>query len=286
MDFFHGFTPWILTRPERPYIAWSDCTFDDYMSIYHDRARFRAADIARIMDSEARWLRAAQLTGFTSEWAANRAAQTYGITRSKIRVFGIFGEIDVPETDQYEGSKDFLFVSTNFAAKGGPAVLNAFRQIWDRHKDARLLIIGAVPPQNPGPGVFSYGMLRKENRQEFQLFRRALAKARALVHPTLQDIAPLILVEAAYFGCPAISSARYAIPELITDDVSGILINNPECPAAIAAAMTRILEDGDLYLRMRAEAWTRSRQRNSKQAFFASVRDALGQVAGYGKGSH
>src|SRR5438105_12437159 len=34
LDFFHGFTPWILTRPPRPYVAWSDCSFHDYVSIY------------------------------------------------------------------------------------------------------------------------------------------------------------------------------------------------------------------------------------------------------------
>src|SRR5262249_3290748 len=37
LDFFHGFPPWILTTPPRPYVAWGDCTFRDYMNIYHRR---------------------------------------------------------------------------------------------------------------------------------------------------------------------------------------------------------------------------------------------------------
>jgi hypothetical protein len=48
LDFFHGFTPWILTRPQRPYIAWSDCTFRDYIDIFHCREQFRHDDLERI----------------------------------------------------------------------------------------------------------------------------------------------------------------------------------------------------------------------------------------------
>ncbi len=45
LDFFHGFTPWIHTKPGRPYIAWSDCTFHDYIDIFHRRGTFRTSDL-------------------------------------------------------------------------------------------------------------------------------------------------------------------------------------------------------------------------------------------------
>src|SRR5262245_25153400 len=48
LDFFHGFTPWIMAKSPRPYLAWSDCTFYDYIDIYHRRGLFRPADLARI----------------------------------------------------------------------------------------------------------------------------------------------------------------------------------------------------------------------------------------------
>jgi hypothetical protein len=47
-NFFHGFTPWNLTSPPRPYIAWSDCTFRDYIDIFHCREQFRHDDLERI----------------------------------------------------------------------------------------------------------------------------------------------------------------------------------------------------------------------------------------------
>src|SRR5205823_333780 len=45
LDFFHGATPWSATRPARPYVAWSDCAFFDYIEIFHDRGRFRREDL-------------------------------------------------------------------------------------------------------------------------------------------------------------------------------------------------------------------------------------------------
>src|SRR5262245_35372548 len=53
LDFFHGFTPWIMTRPSRSYMAWSDCTFYDYIRIFHRRDDFVKVDVERIEQQEA-----------------------------------------------------------------------------------------------------------------------------------------------------------------------------------------------------------------------------------------
>src|ERR1700756_1590979 len=77
LDFFHGFTPWISTRPKRPYVAWSDCTFHDYVNIYHGHHQFRREDLERIEQDEAEWLRKADRVLFTSDWAVRRAMRQY-----------------------------------------------------------------------------------------------------------------------------------------------------------------------------------------------------------------
>src|SRR5260370_30170710 len=73
LDFFHGFTPWLLTKPRRPYIAWGDCTFRDYINIYHSCEQFRKDDIKRIERAEAAWLTNARHIIFTSDSAAEAA---------------------------------------------------------------------------------------------------------------------------------------------------------------------------------------------------------------------
>ena len=268
LDFFHGFTPWIATRPARPYAAWSDCTFADYIEVFHERRVFRADDLARIEQAEAGWLRGARRVLFTSEWAAQRAIQAYGLDPGRVGSVGIFGELEAPAADAYAGEPSFAFVSTDFVAKGGPVVLEAFRRVREAHSEAQLTIVGAPPHRLGGePGVRYAGFLRKEDPTALAQFRAVLAGARAVVHPTRSDIAPLLLVEAAMFGCPAIASRAFAIPELVADGESGRLLDAPGDPGAVAAAMTWVLDNPAAFAGMRAAAWRRARDFHSKARF-------------------
>ncbi|HEY1750142.1 MAG TPA: glycosyltransferase family 4 protein [Caulobacteraceae bacterium] len=282
LDFFHGFTYWVATRPARPYVAWSDCVFADYISIYHDRSAFRADDLARIEAAEARWLRGAARVLFTSDWAARRAVDAYGLDPARVASVGIFGEFDPPEHDAFAGGARFAFVSTNFAAKGGPTVLAALRLLRETHPEARLTIVGAPPPEGLAePGVDYVGFLRKEAPGECAALRDILASSVAVVHPTRSDIAPLLLVEAALFGCPAIASRAFAIPELVADGESGALIDQPADAAEVAGAMRRMLDHPQDYLALRAGAWRRARALHAKAQFEARlaghVADALAE---------
>src|SRR5205085_6458113 len=86
LDFFHGFTPWILAQTPRPYVAWSDCTFRDYINCFHRRERFRREDLERIEQAEAVWLKKARLVLFTSDWAAKRATRDYLLDTTRVGV--------------------------------------------------------------------------------------------------------------------------------------------------------------------------------------------------------
>jgi glycosyltransferase involved in cell wall biosynthesis len=276
LDFFHGFTPWISYQPPRPYVAWSDCTFHDYMDIFHDRARFSAADLERIERRERIWLQRANRVLFTSAWAAERATSRYQLDPERVTAVGIFGEFEQPGRDSYEGAQRFAFVSTDFARKGGPTVLQAFQDVRETHPAAELVIIGS-PPEGPasGAGVHYAGFLRKESPEERDTFGRLLASSAALVHPTTSDISPLILVEAAMCGCPAISTRAFAIPEMVDDGVSGILLDPPPRPDEVARAMRRILDQQDGHGRMREAARERAIGLHSKAAFEARLSEAV-----------
>ena len=268
LDFFHGFTPWILTQPQRPYMAWSDCTFHDYIDIYHRREQFSPGDLDRIEQAEAAWLNRAQFVIFTSRWAADRAMSHYALDANRVASVGIFGEIEMPLRDAYDDGMDFAFVSTNFQAKGGPTVLAAFRDVRKTHPTASLTVVGDAPATLAAePGISFAGYLRKEIPAEYQRLVGILGRARALVHPTQSDIAPLLLVEAGYLGCPVITSRRFGIPELVEDGRTGLLLDDPSQPAAVAAAMRWMLEHPNDYRKMREAAWSNARELHSKQKF-------------------
>jgi glycosyltransferase involved in cell wall biosynthesis len=266
--FFHGFTPWILTSPPRPYVAWSDCTFHDYITIYHRPELFRVADIQRIERMEAEWLRNARCVAFNNDWAARRSVEHYGLDASCVHSVGAFGEIETPAVDEYAGQKQFVFVSTAFEAKGGLVLLSAFRHVRKRHPDASLVIVGARPKGavSENNTIFT-GYLRKERPEEHARFRAILSGARALVHPTTSDISPLIIVEAGYFGCPTISVRKFAIPALVDHEVTGLLLDDPLDVSALAQRMNWMLEHESAYQVMRRCAWAKARRENSKKAF-------------------
>jgi glycosyltransferase involved in cell wall biosynthesis len=268
LDFFHGFTPWILTQPQRPYMAWSDCTFHDYIDIFHRREQFSSDDLSRIERAEAAWLKNARCVLFTSKWAAERAVSHYALEASRAGSVGIFGEIEMPPRDAFHGGKEFAFVSTNFEAKGGQIVLSAFREVRKVHPDTSLIIVGdASSKLGTEPGVSFAGFLRKEIPGEYRQLLQILGRARALVHPTRSDIAPLLLVEAGYLGCPVISSRRFGIPELVEDGRTGLLLDDPSQPAMVASAMRWMLEHADEYSKMREAAWRNARELHSKRKF-------------------
>jgi len=272
LDIFLGFTSWALSRPPRPYLALSDCVFSDYIGIYHDRRGFRAADLERIEQAEAGWLRAAARALFTSDWAAARAIGRYGLDPARIGVVGIFGDVEPSERDAFAGGKTFAFISTDFAAKGGPIVIEALRELRARHPEARLVIVGAPPTGGTfAPGVEYAGFLRKDVPAELARFRAVLASSVALVHPTRADISPHVLVEAAQFGCPAIAPRAFAIPELVEHERTGLLIDAPPTVEAVATAMAWMLEHPRDYAQMRAAAWLRARAMHGRSRFEARL---------------
>jgi glycosyltransferase involved in cell wall biosynthesis len=145
------------------------------------------------------------------------------------------------------------------------------------HPDATLTIIGDGPLNCHELGVTLTGFLRKEVPLQAARFRQLFAQARAVVHPTRSDILPLMLVEAGYFGMPVISSRRFAIPELVSDGVNGLLVDDPSNVAEIRNAMVNLLNDM-AYAPMRKAAWMKARGDYSRQRFESRLVEAIKSV--------
>jgi glycosyltransferase involved in cell wall biosynthesis len=107
------------------------------------------------------------------------------------------------------------------------------------------------------------------------MFTKLMAEAFAIVHPTREDTSPLVLTEAAYFGCPAVSVNRFAIPELVTDGVTGILVDAPASAVDVAGAIARMIENDDAYRAMRHEARERAIARFSWPAIGKFMSDRI-----------
>ena len=114
--------------------------------------------------------------------------------------------MEPPIEDRWKGGKAFYFISTNYEQKNGPICRRVMDELWKTHPDVTLRIIGDPPPNRdllPGRVIFE-GFFDKANVDELHEYRSHLADAFAILHPTDADTTAMVIIEAAFFGCPAI----------------------------------------------------------------------------------
>ncbi len=73
-------------------------------------------------------------------------------------------------------------------------------------------------------------------------------KCKIYAHPSLMEGYGMVLAEAMSFGLPIIASTAGAIPELVTDDINGILVK-PADPKSLASAISNLYEHRDLRIK-------------------------------------
>jgi len=109
------------------------------------------------------------------------------------------------------------------------------------------------------PWCFWGGMLNRDSlRDEF-------AKASALMLPTWEDNCPMVVLEAQAAGVPVIASNVGGVPDLVENEVTGIL-TDPSRPETMPKALARLLGDPELAMRLADEG-----RRQAKTRFHPKV---------------
>tara|TARA_B110000977_G_scaffold4689_1_gene6769 strand:+ start:582 stop:1685 length:1104 start_codon:yes stop_codon:yes gene_type:complete len=263
--FFHGFSPWIKIKPDKPYFCFNDACFATYVEIYNNKKCFKTKDLQRIFTLEKEWLQKAQAVFFRSEWALQETKKNYNITGANFFNVGVGGFINIPLQDTYSGGKDFLFISKEFLPKGGKQSAEALQIVRKFYPEVSLSILGQKPSDKyiGLVGINYLGFLNKNNKVEYEKLTNIFSKAFALVHPTIKDTNTLVINELAYFGCPAISSNKFAIPEYLINNKTGLLLENPRNVEEIASKMIELLRNNETYKQMRIATRNNAIQNNT-----------------------
>lgn len=269
---------WCRCRPEVPYFVYLDVAFHTFFHNTFSSDGFETSDLERIWDEEAQFLEGAAGVFFESQWGLNQARDAYGLRGSHYFAIGRGGIVDPPDRDSWNGSStSLLSIAVDFRQKGGDITLAAYRILKERFPSLTWHIVGGMPGGDWASceGILYEGALSPDIPAERNRLREVLAGAFVLVHPTREDTSPLVLTEAAYFGCPAISVNRFAIPELVEDGKSGLLIDAPAAPEEVARAIARLLDDRAAYLGMRKEARARALARHTWDTIGAALCDRI-----------
>jgi glycosyltransferase involved in cell wall biosynthesis len=261
--FFRSSTRWIGCRLTLPYFVHTDVVFHTFFHNTFDSSEFIASDLQRIWDTERAFLEGAAAVFFESDWGLQKARSAYQLTGNNFVALRNGGGLAPHNCDAWDGnSLRLVSIAKHFQQKGGDIVLEAFRMLKPRYPELQWHIIGGPPELNceSGDGIHYEGFLRPDVSSERVRFREILTNAFLLVHPTREDTNPLVLIEAAHFGCPCVSVDDFAIPELVVNGETGVLLKRPVTGESLANAIENMIVERSLYLDMRRKAHERAVQ--------------------------
>ncbi len=126
---------------------------------------------------------------------------------------------------QKHDTVNFLFIGRIFYEKGGREVLKAF-DILNKRYDVRLDMISNVPREfiDKYRSIVNFA---EPNIQREMLLRKYFAKADVYIMPTYFDTFGMVYLEALSHGLAVIGSKVYAVPEIVENGKTGLLIDPP-----------------------------------------------------------
>jgi glycosyltransferase involved in cell wall biosynthesis len=167
-----------------------------------------------------------------SEWAKQGLIDEYEVAPEKISVIppGVITQDwkrpFPPSFSAAQAPCQILFVGGQFARKGGPVLLEAFRRLryrlasegWgETAVSLHLVTQDQLPPE---PGVVVYNHMKPNSPELKNLFHTS----HIFCLPTYGDCLPMVLSEAGASWLPLVSTSVAAIPEIVREAHSGLLV--------------------------------------------------------------
>jgi starch synthase len=222
-----------------PYAIYTDNTMALTQRLYPVWAPLSERAASWWMGYEAEVCRSAAVVFTYSEFARRSVIDDYGGSPDRVIAVGaganqLLGSL---------GDKDYsvpraLFVGLEFTRKGGHVLLDAWSMVRERVPDAELIVAGPAqaPSQELPGGVTWVGWVDRA------ALARLYESASVFVLPSIFDPCPNVFREAMGYGVPCIGTRCCAIPEIIDDGVTGLLVS-PSEPEPLAAALIELLAD-------------------------------------------
>jgi glycosyltransferase involved in cell wall biosynthesis len=171
----------------------------------------------------------------------------------------LFAPVTLKPAGQRRDALRIVCVGTLHEVKGQPHLIEACRVLAGQGIDVRCRLIGGGPDEKALRAQVEAAGLTESvvvaGPRTRQQVVEELWRADALVAPSVPTRAgrregiPVVLMEAMSTGLPVVASAISGIPELVEDEVSGLLVP-PRDAAAIARALARLAADPALRERL------------------------------------
>lgn len=220
------------TTTSVPLFAFGDSIFGSRVGLYDDQRSISARSIAEGVEMQQRGLDRLHTFFCTSRWAWDRAVERFGyrVDADKLCVTGIGANLPhvwsaATAVTALAGPerKRLLWVGVDWNRKRGDFAIAVVEALRMRAIDAQLDIVGPVDVPARAPWITAHGKLTASAG-----LGEAYARASALLLPTMADLTPIVISEAAMYGRSTFATPVGGIPEMIQDGVTGMLIDSED----------------------------------------------------------
>jgi glycosyltransferase involved in cell wall biosynthesis len=228
------------TQP-RPYVIYTDNTYTQTRRFYRAWAPLGIHTERRWRELEKTTFRNARAVFGMSRWVCHAIVDDYGCDPALVIPVGAgANSLAPPNASKSYERRIALFVGNKYELKGVPTLLEAWEIVRERLPDALLWIAGLDAPRAVAkrlPSVQWLGYVSDRGRLD-ELY----GDASVFVLPTQFEAYGHVVVEAMGCGLPCVTTNVGALPELVDDGVTGLLVP-PREPAALAEALIGLLSD-------------------------------------------
>jgi glycosyltransferase involved in cell wall biosynthesis len=258
-----------------PAIVCLDCTQN--LASLETASRLSRASYRAGIAHDGRVFRAAAAIVATSDWAARDLCAAYPDCASKVSVLPVPVDVDVfparwlgERSERSRGARyrpRVLFIGGDFPRKGGPALLDAWREggFGDR-ADLEVVTDWPVRASDLSRGATVVSGVAAHTERWRECWRRA----DLFVMPTEREAFGIVYEEAGAAGLPAVGSAVNAVPEIIRDGETGLLVA-PGNRAALIEALRTLIDSSILRERMGRAARQHVGQRAAVPVYAAKL---------------
>ena len=262
-------TRWLAARPS---VVSTDCTDEQNSRSlpYRESTRATWATVALTRRFEERVYRAATMVVAQSDWTAASLLGEYGISPDRLRVIPFGVTVPAAVARVPTPLPEITFVGSSMTRKGGTLLLD----VYERHLRGRavlnLVTLDRVPSRE---GVRVFADFHPGDPRLSDL----LGRTAVFALPSGIDKSSYAVLEAMAAGVPVVACRYGAIPELVIDGETGLLIE-PGDGRALASALDTLVEDAARRDAMGAAGRSRAGERFDAARTTAALVDVMGEA--------
>lgn len=224
---------------------------------------------------EARVYGSTDLLFWPSRWLKTEADALYGLTSEQSLMVpwgaGLSRAPRAAYTPLCAGAPvRLLLIGRDWFGKGGPIAFDTLKVLRARGVDARLTVIGCIPPEfHRNEWMTIHPSLDKTDPEQAQIFEAAFDEAHFLMQPSLESYG-FAFCEASAYGLPALCLDVGGVP--VFNGENGHALPRESTPAQFADVIETYLRDPQAHEDL---------SRSARETFEARLNwDAWGQVVG------